>query len=155
MVCCTCNGVRARCVRCICVKNGTPCVSCLPRKSGSCSNTLQSREEKGRIEDRHLSVWRPSDPDDPGGPVDRSEVWSNKHGSQNNNHKNQNLTSTSVAPSERRSFVVDNDSLSADGRVDVDDLIVQHRKKGVQFFTLVCVISGKRVLNCLNDTYVC
>ena len=122
MACCTCNGVRARC---ICVKNGTSCVSCLPRKSGSCSNTLQSRQEKGRIEDRHLSVWRPSDPVDPGDSVDRSKVWSNKHSSQNNNHINQNLTSTSVAPSERRSFVVDNDSLSADGRVNVDDLMVQ------------------------------
>ena len=40
MACCTCNGVRARCVRCICVKNGTPCASCLPRKSGSCSIIL-------------------------------------------------------------------------------------------------------------------
>ena len=125
MACCTCNGVRARCVRCICVKNGTPYVSCLPRKSGSCSITLQSRQEKGRIQDHHLSVWRPSDLVDPCNPVDRSEVWSNKHSSQNNNHINQSLTSTSVAPSERRSFVVGNDSLSADGYVDVDDLMVQ------------------------------
>ena len=35
------------------------------------------------------------------------------------------MTSTSVAPSEIRSFVVGNDSLSADGYVDVDDLMVQ------------------------------
>ena len=35
--CCRCN-VSGRCKNCICVKSGTPCISCCPRKNGRCSN---------------------------------------------------------------------------------------------------------------------
>ena len=42
--CCSCNGKNAKCARCRCVKAGTPCVSCLPMKSGACQNLLLERQ---------------------------------------------------------------------------------------------------------------
>ena len=35
-LCCSCNGSRARCVRCLCSRRGNPCTNC---KAGSCRNT--------------------------------------------------------------------------------------------------------------------
>ena len=43
--CCTCNGVSAKCIRCLCVRNERPCVSCLPRRSGNCLNSLATRQK--------------------------------------------------------------------------------------------------------------
>ena len=37
--CCRCNG-SAKCLRCACVRNGTPCSHCLPGEAGNCHNTL-------------------------------------------------------------------------------------------------------------------
>ena len=37
--CCRCNG-SAKCLRCACVRNGTPCSHCLPWETGNCHNTL-------------------------------------------------------------------------------------------------------------------
>ena len=39
--CCRCNGT-AKCLRCACVRNGTPCSYCLPGEAGNCHNTLSS-----------------------------------------------------------------------------------------------------------------
>ncbi len=39
--CCRCNG-SAKCLRCSCVRSGTPCTHCLPGESGMCHNTLPS-----------------------------------------------------------------------------------------------------------------
>ena len=36
--CCKCNGA-AKCLRCACVRNGTPCSRCLPGDAGKCHNT--------------------------------------------------------------------------------------------------------------------
>ena len=36
--CCPCNGAKAKCIRCVCVKNGLPCISCCPSKLGYCQN---------------------------------------------------------------------------------------------------------------------
>ena len=36
--CCSCNGGHAVCKRSVCVRSGTPCVSCLPSRIGKCSN---------------------------------------------------------------------------------------------------------------------
>ena len=36
-VCCRCNS-SGRCVSCICVRKGTPCVNCLPLRRGRCQN---------------------------------------------------------------------------------------------------------------------
>lgn len=36
-LCCSCNGPRARCIRCLCSRNGNPCTNC---KAGSCQNTF-------------------------------------------------------------------------------------------------------------------
>ena len=40
--CCSCNGRNAVCKRCICVRSGRPCVSCLPLKEKRCSNILRA-----------------------------------------------------------------------------------------------------------------
>ena len=37
--CCRCNGT-AKCLRCVCVRSGTPYSRCLPGVSGRCHNTL-------------------------------------------------------------------------------------------------------------------
>ena len=37
-VCCRCNSSR-RCVSCVCVRKGTPCVNCLPLRRERCQNT--------------------------------------------------------------------------------------------------------------------
>ena len=37
--CCRCNGA-AKCLRCSCVRNNTPCSHCLPGDSGKCHNNL-------------------------------------------------------------------------------------------------------------------
>ena len=37
--CCRCNG-SAKCLRCACVRSGSPCSRCLPGVSGNCHNTL-------------------------------------------------------------------------------------------------------------------
>ena len=37
--CCRCNG-SAKCLRCACVRSGSPCSRCLPGDSGNCHNTL-------------------------------------------------------------------------------------------------------------------
>ena len=37
--CCPCNGERARFVRCVCVREKHPCVSCHPKRAGNCKNT--------------------------------------------------------------------------------------------------------------------
>ena len=42
--CCTCNGKNAACKRCVCVRSGRPCVSCLPLRERCCVNTLQHRQ---------------------------------------------------------------------------------------------------------------
>ena len=42
--CCTCNGKNAVCKRCVCVRSGRPCVSCLPLREHRCINTLQHRQ---------------------------------------------------------------------------------------------------------------
>ena len=39
-LCCTCNGSRARCVRCLCARRGNPCTNCTAR---SCQNTTEMR----------------------------------------------------------------------------------------------------------------
>ena len=44
MKCCTCNGEKARCVRCVCVKNKRPCLNCLPGRANSCHNTITQRQ---------------------------------------------------------------------------------------------------------------
>ena len=36
--CCLCNGVKAKCIRCVCAREGHPCVSCLPLRDGRCHN---------------------------------------------------------------------------------------------------------------------
>ena len=41
--CCSCNGRNAICRRCVCVRAGRPCVSCLPMKLDNCMNLLGSR----------------------------------------------------------------------------------------------------------------
>ena len=46
--CCGCNGDGARCIRCVCVKQRRPCVSCLPMKIGRCQNTLSCRQNVTR-----------------------------------------------------------------------------------------------------------
>ena len=38
--CCSCNGVSARCVRCVCARAEQPCVSWLPERTGGCHNAL-------------------------------------------------------------------------------------------------------------------
>ena len=38
--CCSCNGRHAVCKRCICAWKETPCVSCIPSRSGKCCNTV-------------------------------------------------------------------------------------------------------------------
>ena len=40
--CCSCNGSKAKCVRCSCYKSGLPCSSCYPGEKGSCQNSLGS-----------------------------------------------------------------------------------------------------------------
>ena len=47
-LCCTCNGRNAVCKRCICVHNNRHCVSCLPSRSGKCSNQAAVSESDGR-----------------------------------------------------------------------------------------------------------
>ena len=37
--CCLCNGRKARCVRCVCVRSNKPCSSCRPGRRGICQNT--------------------------------------------------------------------------------------------------------------------
>ena len=37
--CCQCNGARAKCLRCSCRRNKTPCTSCFPGERGCCGNT--------------------------------------------------------------------------------------------------------------------
>ena len=37
--CCRCNGT-AKCLRCACVRSGTPCSHCLPGEAGKCHNTI-------------------------------------------------------------------------------------------------------------------
>ncbi len=37
--CCRCNGGTAKCLRCACVRSGTPCSHCLPGDLGFCHNT--------------------------------------------------------------------------------------------------------------------
>lgn len=37
--CCPCNGARAKCLRCVCCKRGSRCVSCLTGDQGTCNNT--------------------------------------------------------------------------------------------------------------------
>ena len=54
--CCTCNGKSAVCKRCVCVRSGCPCVSCLPLRELRCSNSLQHRqhssaESRGEVRD--------------------------------------------------------------------------------------------------------
>ncbi len=44
--CCPCNGANAKCTRCYCVRNGRPCVSCLPGKSEVCQNSLGCRQRR-------------------------------------------------------------------------------------------------------------
>ena len=52
---CTCNGKNAICKRCVCVRSGHPCVSCLPLRERRCINMLQHRQRppdgsvKGRV----------------------------------------------------------------------------------------------------------
>ena len=41
--CCSCNGRNAVCRRCVCVRVGRPCTSCLPMKFSKCVNLLSSR----------------------------------------------------------------------------------------------------------------
>ena len=36
--CCSCNS-SGRCVCCKCVRNGTACLNCVPRKNGTCQNS--------------------------------------------------------------------------------------------------------------------
>ena len=45
-LCCQCNGVNAKCKRCLCVKMKRPCLNCLPLRSNNCQNTLGHRQEK-------------------------------------------------------------------------------------------------------------
>ncbi len=40
--CCSCNGSRAVCKRCSCVRSGNPCTSCHPSMIGKCSNQVSS-----------------------------------------------------------------------------------------------------------------
>ena len=42
--CCPCNGVKAKCVRCVCAKRKKPCISCIPGRSNSCQNSLSCRQ---------------------------------------------------------------------------------------------------------------
>ena len=37
--CCRCNG-KSKCLRCVCVRSGTPSWCCLPGETGNCRNTL-------------------------------------------------------------------------------------------------------------------
>ena len=41
--CCLCNGRNTVCKRCVCVRAGRPCTSCLPMKFSKCVNLLSSR----------------------------------------------------------------------------------------------------------------
>ena len=41
--CCSCYGWNAACKRCVCVRAGCPCKSCLPLKGNHCNNVLSSR----------------------------------------------------------------------------------------------------------------
>ena len=43
--CCSCNGRSAKCIRCVCARNGRPCFSCLPNNSGRCKNMLSSTQQ--------------------------------------------------------------------------------------------------------------
>ena len=43
--CCQCNGVNAKCIRCVCTKEKRPFVSCLPSKSNKCQNLLSCRQK--------------------------------------------------------------------------------------------------------------
>ena len=43
--CCQCNGVNAKCIKCVCTKEKGPCVSCLPSKSNKCQNLLSCRQK--------------------------------------------------------------------------------------------------------------
>ena len=38
--CCKCNGSKAKCKRCDCVKRNRPCVSCARLRIGNCYNTV-------------------------------------------------------------------------------------------------------------------
>ena len=44
--CYSCNGVNAKCIHCVCVKRGTPCVSCLPKRMDMCRNTLDQKQKR-------------------------------------------------------------------------------------------------------------
>ena len=37
--CCRCNGT-AKCLRCLCVRSGAPCLHCLPGENENCHNSL-------------------------------------------------------------------------------------------------------------------
>ena len=43
-VCCSCNGGNARCVRCVCVRSGRPCLNCRPKQCNNCHNTIPQRQ---------------------------------------------------------------------------------------------------------------
>ena len=51
--CCACNGRRAVCKSCSCVKKDLPCSSCLPGKQGSCHNPAS---HLSRVTDRRHVV---------------------------------------------------------------------------------------------------
>ncbi len=42
--CCSCNGLNARCITCICVKGKKPRVNCHPSKSNKCQNNITHRQ---------------------------------------------------------------------------------------------------------------
>ena len=44
-LCCSCNGSKARCVRCVCVKKRKPCVNCFPSRVNACQNNLTHRQQ--------------------------------------------------------------------------------------------------------------
>ena len=41
--CCLCNGLQAKCVRCVCARGGRPCVSCRPSDARKCCNASNRR----------------------------------------------------------------------------------------------------------------
>ena len=56
--CCSCNGVSAKCVRCVCVKEKKPCLNCFPSSSDNCQNITRLRQARitGKNLDKNLSV---------------------------------------------------------------------------------------------------
>ena len=63
--CCRCNGT-AKCLRCACVRRGTPCTSCLPGDGGTCHNRPPSPPRGDPSSNTLYPASQPTGPPPPG-----------------------------------------------------------------------------------------